>query len=489
MRHTSRSRILTIALLAPLGAVHAQTELSVFNTTGRAAATTFVTDYQTIGINPSNLGWTWRHTDKQVALGVAEGSYSLYSDALTRDDMRDRVLDANFRFTTDQKEEAARIFANAGAIADVNVMLVGAAFTTPNAGGFAFQIRDHARIASRFGPVAAELAFEGFRSDYFDLLVLATGDTVTNYATMSEDSLALIVLGIASEPQLLGRALDGSSIELTWYREYNFSYGRHLIRTDAVELYGGVGLKHLVGIGIVDIRAEDGELTGFTSLSEDFQLDYTTGSRVPGSRLSAGSLAFPRPTGRGFGVDLGLSLILKGVWKLGVAVTNLGSIKWTGNVFKATDGSLVDLATDGLDNYNFVEGLDDFATNSGFLEWSSGGERVVPLPTNTRLGVGRLFGETVEVGLDVIIPMNDQPGSLRTVAVGFGGDVRPMPWLQLSAGLMTGGNADTKLPVGVTFIAGAGTWEAGIASRDMITYFSQRNPTLSLSLGFLRFRI
>jgi hypothetical protein len=64
-----------------------------------------------------------------------------------------------------------------------------------------------------------------------------------------------------------------------------------------------------------------------------------------------------------------------------------------------------------------------------------------------------------------------------------------MPWLQLSAGLMTGGNADTKLPVGVTFIAGAGTWEAGIASRDMITYFSQRNPTLSLSLGFLRFRI
>jgi hypothetical protein len=77
----------------------------VFNTTGRAAATTFVTDYQAIGINPANLGWTWRHTDKHVAVGVAEGSYSLYSDALTRDDMRDRVLDANFRFTTTRRRK------------------------------------------------------------------------------------------------------------------------------------------------------------------------------------------------------------------------------------------------------------------------------------------------------------------------------------------------------------------------------------------------
>jgi hypothetical protein len=58
----------------------------------------------------------------------------------------------------------------------------------------------------------------------------------------------------------------------------------------------------------------------------------------------------------------------------------------------------------------------------------------------------------------------------------------------LSAGLVTGGDYDTKIPVGVTFIAGNGTYEAGIASRDAVTFFADRKPTVSLSMGFLRFR-
>src|SRR5436190_2115418 len=85
----------------------AQTEMSVFNTTGRAAATTFVTDYQAVGINPSNLGWKWRYENKHLAFGVAEGSYSIYSEALTREDMRNRVINVDVTFTEAEKQEAA----------------------------------------------------------------------------------------------------------------------------------------------------------------------------------------------------------------------------------------------------------------------------------------------------------------------------------------------------------------------------------------------
>ena len=42
--------------------------------------------------------------------------------------------------------------------------------------------------------------------------------------------------------------------------------------------------------------------------------------------------------------------------------------------------------------------------------------------------------------------------------------------------------------LGLTFIAGGGCWEGGIASRDAITFFVQNGPTLSLSTGFMRFR-
>jgi len=468
--------------------VKAQTELSVFSSTGRAAATTFVTDYQAIGINPANLGWKWRFEGKHLALGLLEGTYSVHSDALTRDDMRERVLNTDFRFTQAEKEEAGRIFANAGAKANADLMALGLCYANEKVGGIAFQVRDRAQVLTHMGPRMAELVFEGYRSNYFDLLVLATGDTVANYADMSPDSLAMVVLGVATQPQLLGRVLNGSNVGMTWYREFNFSYGRHLVRNDRFELHAGIGLKYLLGIGIVDIRAERDDVNGFSSPSSDFQIDYQQGDRMPGARLTGGKLAFPKAVGNGFGLDLGLSALIAGSWKIGAAVTNLGAINWTGNVYTANDGNLVELATAGLENYNFINGIEDFATNSGLLEWERGQRRRVPLASVARAGFGKVFGDRGEIGADVILPLNDEAGSLESPVMGVGGDVRPFRWIQFSAGLMTGGGQPMKLPAGITFIAGNGTYEAGFASRDVITFFTQRNPTVSLSMGFLRFR-
>lgn len=485
-----RLRSTLLAVVLPCTTLlHAQHEMSVFNATGRAAAITFVTDYQAVGINPANLGMRWRHDHKHVAFGLAEGSYSVHSDALTRDDIRRRVFNTDLRFTQAEKEEAGRLFADAGLMGRMDLMLFGAALTTENAGGFAFQLRDRMQISSRFGPLAAELAFIGYRSDYFDLLVLVTGDTIANYANMSIDSLALVALGVATEPRLLSRVLDGSHLQGAWYREFNFSYGRHVVRNDDVALHLGVGLKYLLGIGIVDIDARHGRATGFTALTNTFDLDPETGRRRSNNRLSPGSILFPQPAGRGFGVDLGMTVVLQDRWRIGAAVCDIGSMTWTGNVYVAGDGSLIELATNGLDNYDLINGLDDFATNTGLLHWEEGQRTKRPLPTTGRFGVGRTFGERVEVGAEVALPLNNEPGNLLRPIVGVGGDVRPMPWLQLSAGLSGGGGFGMQVPVGLTFIVGEGTWEAGIASRDVVTFFTQPSPTLSMSLGFLRFRL
>ena len=79
-------------------------------------------------------------------------------------------------------------------------------------------------------------------------------------------------------------------------------------------------------------------------------------------------------------------------------------------------------------------------------------------------------------------------GNLNKAIIGVGGDVYPFDWLRISAGFITGGNYDVQIPLGLTFIAGGGSWEGGIASRDAITFFVQNGPTLSLSTGFMRFR-
>ncbi|HRO38321.1 MAG TPA: DUF5723 family protein [Flavobacteriales bacterium] len=476
------------AFIASAFLVHGQADMSVFTTTGRAASTTFVTDYQAVGINPANLGWQWRNEGKHVAIGFAEGSYSVNSNALTRDDIRHRMLNTDFRFTEEQKVEAGRQFADAGVLGNVDLMLFGAAVTSEQAGGFAFQVRDRMQVSSRFGPLTAELAFLGFRSDYFNLLVLVTGDTIPNYENLSPDSIALIALGIASQPQLLSKVLDGSHLQASWYREFSFSYGRHLVRNDDLEIDAGIGLKYLLGIGVVDISAADGKASGFTAITSSLGFDVESGERRADAPSIGRSILSPTPAGNGFGVDLGLSVILDKKWKIGASVCNIGSINWNGDVYTAGDGSLIDLATNGLENYDLINGLEDFVTNSGALHWESGLRTRRALPSTARFGMGWVAGKHLELGGEVVAPLNQEPGNLQSTAFGLGMDLRPFNWLVLGTGISTGGGYGFKVPVGITFSIGNGTWEAGVASRDVVTFFTQRNPTLSLSMGFLRFR-
>lgn len=481
--------LLAVAVIGALD-LQAQTDLSVFSTTGRAAATTFVTDYQAIGINPANLGWPGRWPEKKVFFGFAECSVSANSEALTRDDLRTSVLGKTGRFTQAQKLDAAKTMAGKGFTLNADIMSFGAAFRTDAFGGIGIQVRDRAHWSSTLGPLATDLLFLGSTSSYFDRVVLANGDTIPNTGNFSQATIDQVVQGIRDENLLtLSTLLKGTRIAFNWYREYNVSYGRRIFHSENVELYAGIGLKYLSGYGIIDISAdENGTLAAFSALSPFFDVDYGSVAGATNTvHKSSGGL--PQAVGKGSGMDLGLSALIAEKWKFGVAVTNLGSINWQGNAFSANDGYLADLASSGLDSYNMIDGINDFTSKNSVLDWSGERSRKVPLPANLRLGTGVLLGEVAEIGVDVVVPLNDQPGNFDKAIIGFGGDLRPTKWLQFSLGVMTGGDFRTRLPAGITFNVAKGTFEVGIASRDMITFFASHDPTVSLCFGFLRFRI
>lgn len=481
--HRYPSTILAFILLGPMA--QAQLEQSVFNTTGRGAALTFVTDYQSVGINPANLGWQPKYEGKTIAFGFIEGSYSLHSTALTKSRLRSEIFQSGSSFSWSDKQDAARAFADAGFVLNADVMFLGASYHGQKWGGLGFQIRDHAQWSSKFNKLVSELIFQGSSADYFDLLVLASGDTISNPDQLTDEQLAQIVAGIATHPQPLAQLLNGSHLKATWYREYNLSYGKALVQNDGgLDLYAGVGVKYLIGVGIIDIRADGNEFNAFSSLSPDFNIDYGNGVGRRGSRQAF----FPEGAGKGWGFDLGLSAIVNDRIKLAASVNNIGSIEWTGNAFRGTNAVLENLTTNGLENYNLFDGIDDFVTNSGLLEWDKVSSQRIALPTNLRVGGGYIVNEQIEVGLDVLVPLNDAPGNFEKPLFGIGGHVMPVKWLQLSAGISGGGDYGTKVPLGITFIAGQGTWEAGIASRDVVTFLASEDPTLSLALGFLRFR-
>jgi hypothetical protein len=133
--------------------------------------------------------------------------------------------------------------------------------------------------------------------------------------------------------------------------------------------------------------------------------------------------------------------------------------------------------------------MGDILGENGLFKYDGVSSLTVKLPTTMRLGASMKFGKILELGTDIIIPMNDEASNFNKAIIGFGGDVQPIKWLRLQAGFMTGGNYDFQIPIGITFIAKNGTYEAGFASRDAITFFSQNGPTLSLSMGFIRWRL
>lgn len=481
-----------------------QFESSSFTSTGRGGATTFATDYQTVGINPANLGWEYKFDDKKIALGFNEMTYSIHSEALTRDELRQSVKDMirgeGEDFTYNQKIEAAKDFANSGLAFNADVGSIGFSFMNEKVGGIAFRINDRMQFYSQLGPTASELLFKGRTAEYFDILTYVEYDSATmqydttminNHPNLDPDSAQNVVSGQASVPLKFSKLFENSQISMSWTREYNLSYGRKLIGPDSTfKLYGGVGIKFLHGMALLDLESDGSTLTAFSATSPIFDIDYGTAALAnPSARPAAPEGAWwPDPVGKGWGFDIGLNAVIGNKLKIGVAVTNIGSITWDGNVYTAKDTLLFDTQNAGLQNYNIFSQLDDLAGDEGIFKWNGLTTKKVNLPTMVRGGASFRFNDKLEIGCDLLLPTNTVPGSLVGAMFGFGADVTPIRWLNLSGGFVTGGNYDFQIPLGVTFIAGNGGWEAGVASRDAITFFAKNGPTLSLSMGFLRFR-
>ncbi len=480
----------------------AQIEYSSFTLTGKGVATTFATDYQSIGINPSNLGWGTFYDEKKVTVSTNEFAYSLHSEVLGRQEMRDQ-LEGIIRgeeqgFTYAQKLQTAHDIADKGITMNLDYMSFGAAYQDEKFGGLAFRINDNAHMYSKLGNTASELLFLGKVAPYFDSIMYVdptTLDTsvIANYANVSSDSIQNVAMGMANAPQLLTDLIEGTDITMYWTREYNLSYGRKIFgEKDKFELFAGVGAKIVQGIGLVQLQYTGDQLVAFSSLSPKFGIDYGAAANNNPTTATQDSTKFlPQPVGKGFGMDFGASAIIGGKLRVGASVNNIGSINWEGNVYTLDSSTVLASTTAaGMDNYTMAteDDMGQLVGQEGIFEWGGEDAKKISLPTTVRLGASLQVGEKAHVGVDMVFPGKDVPGSFNQSTLSIGGDIRPLPWLMLNGGMIFLGNNDFSVPMGITLIAGNGSWECGVASRDMHTFIAKNGSTLSLSMGFMRFR-
>lgn len=469
-------QLFTLTLLLGIISLTAkgQIERSAFKSTGRAGvATTFATDYQTLSINPANLGWK-PDNGKNISIGFMEGAYSIYSQALTKQQLRNDITDfSGESLNYSGKIRAAEDFANEGFQIDADVTWLGGAFQNETIGGIGFRINERAQWSSEFNGTVSAILFRGFNADYFDQRNVSQGDTT----------------GVSQNPQLFSNLFDGSEIKFNWIREYNLSYGRKIASFGDIELFGGIGLKYIQGIGHIRMKVDGNSLKAYSATSPALDIDYGDAASQNPSAIKKGDGAIPKSVGNGFGLDIGINAQFKEKLKVGLAVNDIGSVTWDGNVYELNDTRLKTLQDDGFDSYNIINEVQEITSDSGLFKWDGEKERQTQLPTNVRLGASyEIIEDFLHVGTDLVLPGNDAPGNFGNAMWAIGGDIQPLPWFKFSTGFITGGNYRTNIPVGAQFILAGGTYEMGIASRDAVTFFRDNGPTLSLSTGFLRFR-
>jgi hypothetical protein len=477
------------ALFALVLGMTAQSEQSAFSITGHGVATPFATDYQAIGINPANLDFGTGYEGKRFTMGFAEFGVSVYSGMLSKPDVRKNLFGGTFQDLSQQEQlQYAYDFANTNNAADIDIMWTGFSMNTEKLGSYAFSVRDKVDYYSHFGDQVAKLLWLGYTSPYFTDYVLSTGDTIPAYQNMSADSLALIIEGLNElNPQSISQLAQGTHFRMSWVREFNFAYGKRIINGESFSLNVGVGLKYLVGQGYLQLDAEDGKAEAFSSLSPIFDIDYSGIVDGNPSALPSDSKKL-LPVGHGFGFDLGVSALIKNKLILSAAVTDIGTMTWDGNVYSLKDVNLTNFTTSGLDNLSLYDQLDQLNGSDGIVEWQGSQSLETKLAATMRAGAGLMLNDMLKFGVDFVAPLNDEVGSIENASIAVGGEFSPVKWVHLSVGLMNGGNYDTKIPAGVRFTLGKGTYEFGVASRDLVTFFTEEQPTVSAAAGFLRFR-
>ena len=462
----------------------AQIEGAAFTETGRGAATAFVTDYQALGVNPANLGFG-NEFNKKFTLGFFQVGASNYGEGLTKSQLNSVVFDPDASLTLDEKLDAAERFDNTVLSLDISTTILGFAVNTEKFGSFAFSWNARANHYSRFNAEAAGHLFSGYVDPYFNEWHLQDGSVVNNGGPNS-NLIDSTEFGLSTDPKFAGELYDGMVIRDLSYVEYSVGWGKELYSTDKLSIYGGVGLKYLQGLYVLDITLEDERVKqAYTASSPALGIDYGDGMEDSPSFVTGTGYT---PVGDGFGFDLGLAVELNDKFRFSASVTDIGSITFDGNVYETQDTIVSDIDNTGISTYNIFTEFDAFSGEDGLFDWEGVEEKKVTLPTKARFGAAYFLNEKFRLGLDVVLPLNDTPGNIENPAFAAGADYLLADFFRISAGFAGGDNFDFRIPFGLNFVLYDGSWELGVSTRDILYFVRDDRPNISVAAGFMRFR-
>lgn len=493
--------LLSIAVFTASFASFAQTQYSAYSAVGKGVATTFLTDYQCLGINSSALGWNSEFEGKHFTVGTSEFAFGVYSDALNKErvknasqgfwnNIRDKD-NASFDFAA-QKEAAAQ-YADAGLAINFDYNWFGGSVQFEKLGGIAISVREDYDFFGQLNEETSDIIFRGRIANYFDSLTVVFGNdtsTIANRENISQDTLSAVIYGELNVPLSVAKITEGSRIKMRWNREFNFGYGRKIFGNDEkFALYGGIGGRFIQSMALYDLESDGQSLTLSSALSPVFDIDFGNASTYNPSNFTGTGGGLPEVVGNGYGIDISASVKMLDKITLAASVNNIGSITYTRNVYSVKDTLVGRIDVAGLDQTNITEAINKLMEDGGLLTLEGEEKYTAANAATFRMGGSIKPFEILDVGFDLVAPFDkDNPGSIQNAVISVGGDIKVAKFMTLSAGYFGGGIYKNNIPVGIRFTLKNGTYECGISSRDALSFFLKDGNSVSTAFGFARFR-
>lgn len=446
------------------------------------AVTSTVKDWEAIEINPANLGWNTNHP---FSVSIANIGINLQDNGVSYTSLKQSLLpglDSLFSSKTMSPADRQAMYnaeiSPGGLNLSASVTWAAFSFSIPKIGGFAINLTDELFLHAQLSPSAGQAISNMLVSDSLELIALAkqSPDIFINSPTA---------------------ILSGSNAGGYHYRELNMDYGRKILTiqvhsngtggasyqssefqdtakasltvSNPIIIYGGIGFKPVWGLADYN-----GYVTGTENVEEG---TYVYSNQNYWRNITQNILT---ANGRGYGIDLGLSISYK-KWKLGASAIDLGKITWHNNSFvnSTVEFPAVDSAAEVIKNS--AKAFQYFTTRG------VGNDYTTQLPSRFRSGISYQLTRGIALSGDFVKPLNTVEGNLLYPYVAVGAHINIFRIMSVSVGYAAQKEFPNAVPVGAFFNL-VGGLEMFVATDDLIAYLNPNNGrVLSVEAGIKLF--
>jgi len=428
-------------------------------------------NFEAIEINPANLG---RKENDGFSLSVLNVGVNIQDNAINVNEIEHAKFDS--LTYSDKVNMLKAATAPGGFNESTTVNWLAFSFFIPKVGGFGISLTDEIYSHVYLNSTAADVFFNGVNSQtYKDTAALAN--------------------------KLVSQEFNGSSAGGYQYREINIDYGRKLLTIkvhntgngrasfqnseylnnscktsdtvyNPIEIYGGIGLKPIWGIG---------DYNGMISNGQNIENGTYVYNSTYFSQLSSHPFM---ANGRGFGVDLGLNTTYE-KWKFGMSAIDLGKINWQNNSFLNATITMPTLSSLEGEGGIFENGTDEFKIMSHFVNNvpNAGPNYTTDLPSKFRMGLSYQLTKIVAFSSDFVAPLNKVQGNLINPYWGVCTQLNFFNYFNLNVGFATEKGFGNLVPLGVliNFLQGP---EIYAGTNDILAYLGNGNGhILSAAVG------